>query len=152
MKIAIISGSVFGGAEEVAHHAKERLQAAGHDVWYRPTTDVESIQQEAPEALLAVVSTTGTGDLPGNFEALYHSLRDQLPAWLRGLPGGIIALGDSGYCDSYCGAGEQVDELFVELGIEQVQPMLRLDASETVTQDTDSEPWVDAFHAALAQR
>ena len=61
----------------------------------------------------------------------------------------MLALGDSSYGDTYCGGGEQVRELFVELGVREVVPMLRLDGSETVDQETDSEPWLGEFIAAL---
>jgi len=40
-------------------------------------------------------------------------------------------------------------ELLLELQGREAQPMLRLDASETVTPDTDAEPWVQAFITAL---
>ncbi len=88
-----------------------------------------------------VTSTTGMGELPDNLQPLYYAIRDQLPAW-HGLPGGVIGLGDSSYGDTFCGGGEQVRELFGELGVREVLPMLRLDASETVTpRPTPSLGW-----------
>ena len=60
-----------------------------------------------------------------------------------------LALGDSSYGDTFCGGGEQLRELFAELGVEEVQPMLRLDASETVTPETDAEPWLAEFIGKL---
>ncbi|MGV2462023.1 UNVERIFIED_CONTAM: flavodoxin, partial [Pseudomonas aeruginosa] len=39
--------------------------------------------------------------------------------------------------------------LFGELGVREVLPMLRLDASETVTPEADAEPWLAEFAAAL---
>ncbi|MCY1459413.1 hypothetical protein D9M71_768840 [compost metagenome] len=89
------------------------------------------------------------GELPDTFQPLYSTLRDILPAAWRGLPGGVIGLGDSSYGDTYCGGGEQLRELFAELGVREVQPMLRLDASETVTPELDAEPWLAEFVAAL---
>ncbi len=89
------------------------------------------------------------GDLPDSFQPLFHAIRDRLPAQWRGCPGGVLALGDSSYGDTYCGGGEQVRELFAELGVREVVPMLRLDGSETVDQETDSEPWLGEFIAAL---
>ncbi|MNC68596.1 flavodoxin [compost metagenome] len=58
-------------------------------------------------------------------------------------------MGDSSYGDTYCGGGEQLRELFAELGVRELQPMLKLDASETVTPETDAEPWLAAFAQAL---
>ncbi len=73
---------------------------------------------------------------------LYSVIRDQLPGFFRGLPGAVIGLGDASYGDTFCAGGEQMCELFVELGVREVLPMLRLDASESVTPETDAEPWL----------
>lgn len=150
MKVAILSGSVYGTAEEVARHAVTRLAAAGLQTWFNPRATLDDLLGFAPQAVLAVTSTTGMGELPDNLQPLYSALRDSLPAALRGLPGGVIGLGDSSYGDTYCGGGEQLRELFAELGVREVLPMLRLDASETVTPETDAEPWLADLINALA--
>jgi len=145
MKVAIVSGSVYGSAEEVARHAQEIIQAAGHEVLFNPRVALADLQAFAPQAFLAVTSTTGLGELPDNVQPLYSQIRDVLPGAWRGLPGAVIALGDASYGDTFCGGGEQFRELFMELGIQEVQEMLRLDASETVTPETDAEPWLAEF-------
>ncbi|MDN6857745.1 flavodoxin [Pseudomonas sp. CAN2814] len=149
MKVAIVSGSVYGTAEEVARHAKRLLEAAGFEAWYDPRATLDAMLEFAPEAFLVVTATTGMGDLPDSFQPLFHAIRDRLPAEWRGRPGAVLALGDSSYGDTYCGGGEQVRELFAELGVQEVVPMLRLDGSETVDQETDSEPWLADVIAAL---
>ncbi|MBM7060101.1 flavodoxin [Pseudomonas sp. UL073] len=148
MKVVILSGSVYGTAEEVARHADRLLKAAGLDAWHNPRASLEEILAFAPQAFLAVTSTTGMGELPDSLQPLYFAIRDRCPAW-NGLPGAVIGLGDSSYGDTYCGGGELVRELFAELGIREVQDMLRLDASETVTPETDAEPWLADFVQAL---
>lgn len=148
MKIAILSGSVYGTAEEVARHAEKLLKAAGFDAWHAPRMTLEELKAFAPEAFLAVTATTGMGELPDNLQPLYYAIRDHLPSW-AGLPGGVIALGDSSYGDTFCAGGEQVRELYAELGLREVLPMLRLDASETVTPEADAEPWLAGFIEAL---
>jgi MioC protein len=148
MKIAILSGSVYGTAEEVARHAERLLNAAGFEAWHNPRATLAEIQAFAPEAFLAVTSTTGMGELPDNLQPLYYAIRDHMPAW-HGLPGAVIALGDSSYGDTFCAGGELVRELFAELGIREVQPLLRLDSSESVTPETDAEPWLADFSVAL---
>jgi len=142
MKVVILSGSVYGTSEEVARHAKTLLDAAGFDTWYNPRASLDELLASAPQALLAVTSTTGMGELPDNLQPLYTELRDRLPAPLRGLPGAVIGLGDASYGDTFCGGGEQIRELFAELGVNEVQDMLRLDASESVTPESDAEPWL----------
>ena len=147
MKVAILSGSVYGTAEEVARHAERLLQAAGLEAWHKSNLSLEELLAFGPEAFLTVTSTTGMGELPDNLLPLYGAIRDRLPAW-QGLPGAVLALGDSSY-DSFCGGGELVRELYAELGLREVVEMLRLDASETVTPERDAEPWLQAFVAAL---
>lgn len=147
MKVAILSGSVYGTAEEVARHAERLLKAAGLEAWHKPNLSLEELLAFAPEAFLTVTSTTGMGELPDNLLPLYGAIRDRLPAW-QGLPAAVLALGDSSY-DTYCGGGELVRELYAELGLREVVEMLRLDASETVTPESDAEPWLQAFAAAL---
>ena len=150
MKVVIISGSVYGTAEEVARHAESMLKAAGLEAWHANRASLQDLQAFGPQAVLAVTSTTGMGELPDNLMPLYSALRDTLPADWRGLQGVVIALGDSSYGDTYCGGGEQMRELFAELGVHEVLPMLRLDASETVTPETDAEPWLAELVQALS--
>ena len=149
MKVAILSGSVYGTAEEVARHATDILNAAGFEAWHNPRATLADVQAFAPEAFLAVTPTTGMGELPDNIQPLYSTIRDQLPAAWRGLPGAVIGLGDASYGDTFCAGGEQMRELFAELGVREVLPMLRLDASESVTPETDAEPWLGELVTAL---
>lgn len=93
MKVAILSGSVYGTAEEVARHAETILKDAGFEAWHNPRASLGEVQAFAPDAFLAVTSTTGMGELPDNLQPLYSSIRDQLPAAWRGLPGAVIGLG-----------------------------------------------------------
>ena len=149
MKVAILSGSVYGTAEEVARHAQKLLKEAGFDAWHNARASLADVQAFTPDAFLAVTSTTGMGELPDNLQPLYSTIRDQLPGAWRGLPGAVIGLGDASYGDTFCGGGEQMRELFAELGLREVLPMLRLDASESVTPEEDAEPWLADFVTAL---
>jgi MioC protein len=148
MKVAIICGSVYGTAEEVARHAKQFLEASGHEVWLNPRAGLEELLAFGADAFLAITSTTGMGELPDNIQPLYYALRDTLPDW-RNKPAAVIGLGDASYGDTYCGGGMQMQELFAELGLRELLPMLKLDASETVTPETDAEPWLDRLKSAL---
>jgi len=87
MKVAILSGSVYGSAEDVARHAERQLKAAGFDAWHDPRAQLPQVLEFAPQALLVVTSTTGMGELPDSFVPLYSAIREQFPAW-HGLPGG----------------------------------------------------------------
>lgn len=149
MRVAIVCGSVYGAAEEVARHAGALLRSAGHETLLNSRITLPELLAFEPQALLAVTSTTGMGELPDNIMPIYSQLRDQLPAALRGLPGGVIGLGDASYGDTFCAGGEQLRELFAELGVNQVQALLQLDASESVTPESDAEPWLAEFISHL---
>lgn len=151
MKVAILSGSVYGTAEEVARNAKQLLTDAGFEVLLNTRATLADVQAFGPDVFLAITSTTGMGELPDNLMPLYSEIRDQLPAAWRGLPGAVIGLGDESYGDTYCGGAQLMSEVFEELGLRNVQPMLRLDASETVTPEADAEPWIADFINALTQ-
>ena len=149
IKLVIVSGTVFGAAEDVAHHAAQVLTAAGLNVSYKPRISYFELVALEPEALLFVTSTTGMGELPENLQPLVNALRDQPPQW-AGLLGAVIGLGDACYGEDFCAGGEAIRELYAELGIVELQEMLRLDASETVTPESDAEPWLAELAACLA--
>jgi len=80
MRIAILSGTVYGTAEEVARHAEQQLQQAGFETRHQPRGDLAELIAWGPEALLVVTSTTGMGDLPDGLQKIHATLRDQPPA------------------------------------------------------------------------
>ena len=82
MKVAIISGSVYGTAEEVARHAASLLKAAGFETWHNPRATLADVQAFGPEAFLAVTSTTGMGELPDNLQPVSYT-HLTLPTILR---------------------------------------------------------------------
>lgn len=148
MRLAIISGTVFGGAEEVAYRAAELLLKQGIEAVYQQQWAVDQLTTLDPEAFLFVTSTTGMGELPENLQPLVADLETQQPNWL-GRPVGVIGLGDSAYGENFCAAAEQLCELAELLGLIELQGALRLDASESVTPDKDAEPWVEQFAVEL---
>ncbi|UAW97859.1 flavodoxin domain-containing protein [Halopseudomonas nanhaiensis] len=148
MKLVIISGSVYGTADLVADEAANQARAAGLEVVRMKGASVDGLLAENADALLVCCATTGMGELPDTLVAFHAELHDRFPL-LTGLPFGVIALGDSAYGDTFCLAGEQLRETLLELQAREAVPMLRLDASETVTPEADAEPWLSDFYAAL---
>ena len=52
MKVAILSGSVYGTAEDVARHAERQLKAAGFDAWHDPRAQLQqSIRKPVERSL-----------------------------------------------------------------------------------------------------
>lgn len=148
MHLAIFSGSVFGSADEVADVAVQRCRAAGLQVTRIKPVTVDALLAAAPDAILVCTSTTGMGELPANIQDFYYDMQSRFPL-LTDKPFGVIALGDAGYCDTFCQGGEQMRELLLDVQATELLPMLRLDAAETVTPETDAEPWLDDFIARL---
>ncbi|MDM1708228.1 flavodoxin domain-containing protein [Thiopseudomonas alkaliphila] len=147
-RVVIVSGTVFGTSEEVAYVAEEMLQAQGIDVEYNNRVTYQQLAASEAEVLLVVTSTTGMGELPGALNVLVHELQDMPPQWAI-KQGAIIALGDASYGETFCAGGEQVREMFAELGITELQPMLRLDGSATVTPELDAVPWIEQLISLL---
>ena len=148
MRVAIVSGTVFGTSEEVALRAHEILQEAGLDVTYQKSWSLAELLEYNPEALLFVASTTGMGELPEKTQALVSEMEARHPDW-AGRPAGIIGLGDSAYGDTFCQGATDLEELAELLGLVQLQETLRLDGSETVTPEQDAVPWVETFAVLL---
>jgi flavodoxin len=96
------------------------------------------------DPLLVCTSTTGQGELPANLLPFYLDLRDQLPQQ-PGRPFGIIVLGDSSYGDTFCGAGDLIEEALYETAARKVGDTLRIDALETMEPEAEALPWVRSW-------
>ena len=148
LEIAILSGSAFGTAEEVARHAEGQLRAAGLDARHLPRVGLDELLALDPQALLVVTSTTGMGEVPDNLQALLDEIDASKPDW-RGRPLAVIGLGDTCYGESFCAAALQAHMQLLALGMRDLQSQLQLDASETVTPEEDAEPWLARLAAQL---
>ncbi|MDX5334563.1 MAG: flavodoxin [Marinobacter sp.] len=137
--IRVLVGSVYGGALLTARKIREELEADGHQVVVLENPQVDDITDN-DDALLVCTSTTGQGEIPANLLPFYLGLREQLPQQ-PGRPFGIIVLGDSSYGDTFCGAGNLIEEAFYETGARKVGDSLRVDALETMEPETEAVPW-----------
>lgn len=151
MRVVVISGSMFGTTDLVADRAVALLQAAGLQAVRLTEMSLDALLGQDADAWLVCTSTTGMGELPDNLLPLHLQLHERFPL-LGGKPFGVIALGDTAYPDSFCAGGELMREQLLELQGHELLPMLQLDASETVTQEEDAEPWLREFAEALAAR
>lgn len=146
-QIRILVGSVFGGALMTARAIRQDLEQIGHRVTVLENPSLEDLTG-SEDALLVCTSTTGQGELPPPLLPFYVNLRDTLPMQ-PGRPFGIIVLGDSSYGDTFCGAGELMEEAFYEIACRKVGDTLRIDALETVEPEAEALPWARAWAAAL---
>lgn len=145
--IRIITGSVFGGALLTARRLRQELEADGHTVTVLEEPSVSDITDNE-DALLVCTSTTGQGEVPPNLLPFYVDLRDQLPQQ-PGRPFGIIVLGDSSYGDSFCGAGDLMEEALLETGASKQGETLKIDALETMEPEAEAVPWARAWASQL---
>lgn len=142
-KLNILVGTMYGGALDVAEQVKPLFEQAGYsvDIIEQPTlNDVTG----SDGVSLFCVSTTGSGDFPGNFVPFIRSLRDQSPS-LTALRYGLIALGDSSYGETFCGAGRALDALLEDHGAMRLGERLEVDAMETFMADDAALPWVEEW-------
>ncbi|MEO9524148.1 flavodoxin [Marinobacter alexandrii] len=138
--IRILVGSVYGGALLTARDIKRTLDTEGHTVTVLENPTLEDMTGN-DDALLVCTSTTGQGEVPANLLPFYVTLRDQLPQQ-PGRPFGVIVLGDSSYGDTFCGAGDLMEEALFETAARKVGDTLRIDALETTEPEAEALPWV----------
>lgn len=137
--IRVLVGSVYGGALLTARKIREELETDGHQVVVLENPQLDDITNN-DDALLVCTSTTGQGEIPANLLPFYLALREQLPQQ-PGRPFGVIVLGDSSYGDTFCGAGDLIEEAFYETGARKVGDSLRVDALETMEPESEAVPW-----------
>ncbi len=141
--LRILVGSVYGGALLTARTIKKELEKEGHHVTVLENPTLDDITSN-DDPLLVCTSTTGQGELPANLLPFYLDLRDQLPQQ-PGRPFGIIVLGDSSYGDTFCGAGDLIEEALYETAARKVGDTLRIDALETMEPETEALPWARSW-------
>ncbi|TBW58809.1 flavodoxin [Marinobacter halodurans] len=138
-QIRILVGSVFGGALTTACAIRDDLNTAGHQVTVLEQPTLDDLTGN-DDALLVCTSTTGQGEVPASLLPFYAHLRDTLPMQ-TGRPFGVIVLGDSSYGDTFCGAGELMEEALYEVACRKVGETLRIDALETTEPEAEALPW-----------
>jgi MioC protein len=146
-KIALIVGSVYGAAQYVAEEAQPLLTGLGHEVARYEEAKLDEVLSFNADIWLLISSTTGQGDIPDNLLPFFLDVQSRFPL-LSGKKFAVIALGDSSY-DTFCGAGEQLRELLLEIQGTELAPMLRIDAGETLEPETIALPWLEQQFANL---
>lgn len=141
--IGIIVGSVYGNAQNAAEEAQTFLSNQGHEVELYTDADLSLFNDH--DSFLVVTSTTGVGDVPPNLELFYADVKDSLPL-ITGKKFAVIALGDSSYGDSYCGAGKQMFELLNELQGSAIESLVEIDAMETFEPEANVLTWLEEHH------
>ena len=139
-KVALIVGTVYGAAEYVGEQAQALLNELGYQTMLFTETKLDDVLRFNADIWLVISSTTGQGDIPDNLLPFYLDVQNRFPL-LTGKQFAVIALGDSSY-DTFCGAGEQLHALLLEIQGTELAPMLRIDAGETLEPETIALPWL----------
>lgn len=141
--IQILVGSVFGGALLTARRIRDELTSDQARITVHENPTLASLTDTSGPVLICT-STTGQGEIPANLLPFYVQLRDTLPMQ-EGRPFGVIVLGDSSYGDTFCGAGEQMEEALSEVAARKVGETLCIDAMETMEPEEEALPWARAW-------
>lgn len=144
--VSIFVGSMYGNADNLAAQAKKFLNEQGHTATVFDNGTIEQVKQA--DNILFVSSTTGEGDIPDNLAPLISQMQRQFPM-LSGKKVGVIALGDSSYVDTFCGAGRKIDALVKELNASLIKPRLDVDACEHFEPWEPVEPWLQGWQRSL---
>lgn len=145
--IRILVGSVYGGALMTARALKPALEEEGHQVTVLENPSLTDVT-ENEDALLVCTSTTGQGEVPAGLLPFYVDLRETLPQQ-PGRPFGVIVLGDSSYGDTFCGAGDLMEEALLETAAAKVGDTLKIDAMETTDPEEIALPWAKSWAAHI---
>ncbi|WP_106478260.1 flavodoxin domain-containing protein [Phytohalomonas tamaricis] len=141
--LKIFVATVYGGALDVAEQISPLFEQAGFDVEIFEQPTLDDLTVERPDVALFCISTTGSGDYPGNFMEFANALHEK-GADLNGLRYGLIAMGDSSY-DTFCGAGRKFDALLQEYGATRVGERFEIDAMEDYMADEAALPWAETW-------
>lgn len=148
-RLTILPASQSGTAVHVAEAIKDRLDAAGgFAVTLIDEGVVPDVDFPDTDILLLVVATHGEGEVPDPFLPTYDALQERQPD-LRRIRYGVIALGDSTYRQTFCGAGRQVDTCLAAFGAERIGARCEIDASTQPFPDEDALAWLDRWTATL---
>lgn len=145
-RLTILVGTMYGGALDVAEQISPQFEAAGYEVAIKDQPSIEDLSMGPQDLALFCVSTTGSGDFPGNLVSLTRAIQEKCPP-LAGLRYGLIALGDSSYGETFCGAGRALDALLTDHGAIRLGERLEVDAMETFMADDAAIPWVEDWIA-----
>ncbi|GAB2799880.1 flavodoxin [Halomonas shantousis] len=142
--LKIFVGTMYGGALDVAEQVKPLFEQAGYSVSIFDQPTLADLTDTLPDLALFCTSTTGSGDFPGNMVPFVREMKDSSPSLTR-LRYGMIAMGDSSYGETFCGAGRALDALLEDLGAQRLGERLEVDATETFMADDAALPWAEAW-------
>lgn len=155
MTLKILVGTTTGTALSVAQAVQMELcdLVKGVEVSLMDDLDTSVFTQSIEKDALYIIclSSHGSGEVPDNAQALYHSL-DSHPQFLGHVRYGLIALGDSGdHADTFCFGARKFDERLQDLGAHRLGDILELDAATDALPETRATAWSRQWLAGVVQ-
>ncbi|MEQ7869875.1 flavodoxin domain-containing protein [Chromohalobacter salexigens] len=145
--VHIFPTSVFGSTLEMADYVDSLLSDSDctPKLYDRFTSD--DIGLACSDVLIFMVATTGNGDFPKQFRAIYADILSR-NLDLSSSRVGVIAFGDSSY-KKFCGAGEKLHDAIQDQRCECLCPLLKIDASSYVEPEDVIAAWLASEFRAL---
>ncbi|EAS8987242.1 FMN-binding protein MioC [Salmonella enterica] len=139
--ITLISGSTLGGAEYVAEHLAEKLEAASFSTETLHGPRLEDLSTSG--SWLIISSTHGAGDIPDNLLPFYKDLQSQKTN-LSAVRFGAIGIGSREY-DTFCGAIKKIEAELKGAGAKQLGETLKINILEHDIPEDPAEIWLDSW-------
>lgn len=152
-KVTILFGSDGGNAEAVAKRFASEAKEHKIPAKALPGNDFDLSKLASEEVVIAVVSTAGQGEFPGNMHSFWDGLNalEKSTSDLSKVKFAVCGLGDRNYWPRpedkhlFCKAGKDLDTKFESLGAQRLLPMGVGDDQD----DDGYETGVDAFSPQL---
>ena len=149
VRLTILTASQSGTAVHVADALKERIGGVDrYHVTLIEEGEVPDLSFTETDVLLIVIATHGEGEVPDPFLPTYDALLAVQPD-LTHLRYGVVALGDTTYHQTFCGAGRLLDSLVAQFGASRVGARCEIDASSQPFADEDALTWLEDWLVQL---
>lgn len=145
-RLVILYASETGTAEGFARQTARRLKHLRPRVMALDDYDVAELGEEG--MVLAITSTFGEGEMPGNGRNFLRWLREQPEGAYAGLDFAVLALGSTVY-PNFCAAGQALDR---ELGRVGGIPLVPLHKGDEIKGQTSTfRQWLDLVARQLGE-
>ena len=144
MQLTLLVGTVHGNARQIAQTLALAAPDFGASAHVLDMQGLSIDVFETPGIFVVCCSTTGSGDVPDNAQALYKSL-DAQARYLGHVHFGLVALGDSSYGDTFYGGAKAFQNRLQDLGAQLVGAPCVLDALDAAEPDTVALTWLETW-------
>jgi len=148
-RVTVLYGSDTGTSELVAKDFQFEMKRRGMKAKVLGMNDLPVEELNEHQTILAVVATAGQGDMPKTAVKFWQEMETFLetaPAdHMKDTRFAVFGMGDSSYV-FFNEAAKKVDEAFVKLGAQRLQPMGNGDDQDPERYDSALEDWSPNFY------